>query len=363
MARAASTSPPFDMQPDRITVPSKNSRISFTRANGLRVPACPPAPAHTAMMPSTPCSAALRAWRRLMTSWKTRPPYPCTASTTSLGGRRLVMMIGTRYFTQVSISACRRSLLACTIWLTAKGATGLSGLALRYASSSPVMRSSHSSSMDWGRAFSAGNAPTIPALHWASTRSGVETMNIGAPMTGRRRFPCSSSGRAMDSSFAVTGGRRRRRPDGAAAHGRECRAPPQAAESVPLDPVHEVHGVLFTRSGLEAQPVAEVVAHQQRADGIEDAPGVFQVEVLAETFAGQHPSVVGAAFHRERIQAHLLADLGGDGAGPRQSQRQRRPIEDVALRRGRSRQRSAGQQIGQGLGFRQRRLGEDGGTE
>jgi len=43
-------------------------------ANGLSSPACPPAPAHTAISPSTPASAALRAWRMLMTSWKTSPP-------------------------------------------------------------------------------------------------------------------------------------------------------------------------------------------------------------------------------------------------------------------------------------------------
>ena len=42
-----------------------------------------------------------------------------------------------------------------------------------------VIRLSHSSSTGAGRAFSAGNAPTMPALHWAMTRSGPETMNSG----------------------------------------------------------------------------------------------------------------------------------------------------------------------------------------
>ncbi len=37
-----------------------------------------------------------------------------------------------------------------------------------------------------GRALSAGKEPITPALHWAMTRSGVEMMNIGAPITGIR---------------------------------------------------------------------------------------------------------------------------------------------------------------------------------
>ena len=41
--------------------------------------------------------------------------------------------------------------------------------------------------LDAGRAFSAGKLPTIPAVHWAITSFGFETMNIGAPMTGMRR--------------------------------------------------------------------------------------------------------------------------------------------------------------------------------
>ena len=49
-------------------------RTSETSAKGLSVPACPPAPAHTRINPSTPASIALRAWRTLITSWKTRPP-------------------------------------------------------------------------------------------------------------------------------------------------------------------------------------------------------------------------------------------------------------------------------------------------
>ena len=45
----------------------------------------------------------------------------------------------------------------------------------------------HSSSCSAGRAFSDGKLPTTPALHWAMTSFGLETMNSGAPMTGMRR--------------------------------------------------------------------------------------------------------------------------------------------------------------------------------
>jgi hypothetical protein len=36
----------------------------------------------------------------------------------------------------------------------------------------------------------------MPALHCASTSSGPLTMNIGAPITGRRRLSRSNGGRA-----------------------------------------------------------------------------------------------------------------------------------------------------------------------
>src|SRR5580698_3146112 len=40
----------------------------------------------------------------------------------------------------------------------------------------------------------------MPALHCARTRRGVETMNIGAPMTGRRKRPRKISGMGMNGS-------------------------------------------------------------------------------------------------------------------------------------------------------------------
>src|ERR1700687_5835230 len=64
---------PVAMQPERIRSPSHHSRISAISAKGETLPVCPPAPAATAMMPSTPISEHLRACRSLMTSLKTRP--------------------------------------------------------------------------------------------------------------------------------------------------------------------------------------------------------------------------------------------------------------------------------------------------
>src|SRR5436305_5161859 len=56
------------------------------------------------------------------------------------------------------------------------------------------MRASHSSSNAGGRAFSAGNAPTTPALHCAITRSGTEMMKSGEPITGIDRRPLNRAG-------------------------------------------------------------------------------------------------------------------------------------------------------------------------
>src|SRR6185437_4121930 len=60
-----------------------------------------------------------------------------------------------------------------------------------------VICASHSSSWLTGRAFSAGNEPTTPALHWAMTSSGHEMMNSGEAMTGRRKRSRSTAGRDM----------------------------------------------------------------------------------------------------------------------------------------------------------------------
>ncbi len=46
--------------------------------------------------------------------------------------------------------------------------------------SASVISCSHSSSCSAGRALSEGKLPTIPAVHWAMTSFGFDTMNIGA---------------------------------------------------------------------------------------------------------------------------------------------------------------------------------------
>jgi hypothetical protein len=90
-------------------VPPKNRRTSCISANGLSMPACPPAPAQTRIRPSTPACIALRACRTLITSWKTSPPQACTRGTISSGARSDVITIGTRNRSQTSISCASRS--------------------------------------------------------------------------------------------------------------------------------------------------------------------------------------------------------------------------------------------------------------
>ena len=58
IACAAKMERPVAIDPDRARGPSNHSRISCTSAKGDRVPACPPAPAATAMRPSAPFEMA-----------------------------------------------------------------------------------------------------------------------------------------------------------------------------------------------------------------------------------------------------------------------------------------------------------------
>ena len=95
------------------------------------------------------------------------------------------------------MSCSSRSLDLCTIWLIAKGAAGCSGWAWSYAASVSVISASHSSSCAAGRALSAGNEPTMPALHWAMTSSGLEMMNSGAPMIGSGRLAGRGQGQGL----------------------------------------------------------------------------------------------------------------------------------------------------------------------
>ena len=95
--------------------------------------------------------------------------------------------MGTLWRTQVSTSCARRSFDLCTIWFTAYGATIAPGLALRCSSSVVSISVSQVSSASCGRALSAGNDPTTPALHCSITSFGLLAMNIGEQITGSDR--------------------------------------------------------------------------------------------------------------------------------------------------------------------------------
>ena len=83
------------MAPDSSSGPSNHSRISRIRAKGDCGPACPPAPAATAISPSAPLSMALCAKVLLMMSCSTMPPQECAASFTSTRAPSEVIQIGT----------------------------------------------------------------------------------------------------------------------------------------------------------------------------------------------------------------------------------------------------------------------------
>lgn len=85
--------------------------------------------------------------------------------------------------------------------INGEGAAGLSGWAAAWRASSSVISASHSSSWLSGRAFSAGNAPTMPALHCASVSAGCEMMNSGEPMTGSLNLSLRIGGWAMVHRF------------------------------------------------------------------------------------------------------------------------------------------------------------------
>src|SRR5580704_10449398 len=113
------------------------------------------------------------------------------------------MTSGAFHLTVIAMSSSSRALDLWTIWLTANGAAGRSGCARSWAASASVISCSHSSSCEMGRALSAGKAPTIPALHWAITKAGCETMNSGAPTTGSLSLSRRMSGSAMQVPSAA----------------------------------------------------------------------------------------------------------------------------------------------------------------
>src|ERR1700692_3225436 len=136
------------------------------------------------------------------------------------------MIIGTLCFSHSARSCSSRLFDRCTIWFTANGAASRPGLALSCAASSSLIRASHSSSSAGGRAFSAGNDPTIPALHCAITRSGTEMMNSGAPITGIDRRPRNKAGTDIwQNPLAYSGEGVRHGPEDARHHTNKAIAP------------------------------------------------------------------------------------------------------------------------------------------
>jgi hypothetical protein len=99
-----------------------------------------------------------------------------------------------------------------TIWFTANGATGRSGFAAANDAFCSVIWLSQSVSSDAGRALRAGNEPTMPDVHWATTISGPDTMNIGDATTGRLSGRRRISGRATGVSSGLGGWARRPGP-------------------------------------------------------------------------------------------------------------------------------------------------------
>ncbi|KAH2777708.1 hypothetical protein KXW38_009030 [Aspergillus fumigatus] len=67
------------------------------------------------------------------------------------------------------------------------------------------MHAIHSSSSAAGRASSAGNESTTPALHCAITRSGTEMINSGEPITGIDRRPLNRLGMDIERQSFIGG--------------------------------------------------------------------------------------------------------------------------------------------------------------
>ena len=87
--------------------------------------------------------------------------------------------------------------LAASRATSARASGSASRRVLPHSSRASSHSCSHSPSAAWGRALSAGKAPTMPALHWAMPSSGPETINIGAPITGSPKLSRKTSGNAI----------------------------------------------------------------------------------------------------------------------------------------------------------------------
>src|SRR5271165_77340 len=96
-------------------------------------------------------------------------------------------MISTPQRRQIAISSCNSSagLARDTLILTAKGAERapvVSDLRCSVA----LMRSSHASSPLFCQALCVGKQPMTPARQHASTNAGVDAIDIGAAIRGKR---------------------------------------------------------------------------------------------------------------------------------------------------------------------------------
>src|SRR3954471_198195 len=125
------------------------------------------------------------------------------------------MISGTLCFTDNARSASRRGLLLCTIKLTPKGAVGRP-VSRSMRSSRSRVSTSQASYASLVRQFSAGNVPMIPARQHSTTRSGLETRNIGAATAGIERRPLNSTGigKAKLPVWLILDDRDRARPSG-----------------------------------------------------------------------------------------------------------------------------------------------------
>ena len=171
------------IHPDNNIVFLKKLLTSEIKEIGFSVPPCPPAPAETTIIPSTPASAAFSACLFLIISWYTNPPYEWTAPTSWETAPSDVIMIGTLCFTHIIKSSFTLGLVLWTIRLTPKGAAFFP-VSFSNSSNSFFIWITHSSKPSVVLWFNAGNVPTIPFLQHSTTSLGPEIKNIGAATAG-----------------------------------------------------------------------------------------------------------------------------------------------------------------------------------
>src|SRR6266702_3898551 len=189
LAPAVSTaliSAPYESPPPRAMGPSKKSLTADNSEKPFIRPVCPPAPADTRINPSTPASTAFLAKATELTSASTFPPQACTRSTIGFGPPNAVMTTGTWAFSKTLNSSERRGFVGCTTRFAAQGTPGR-------PPNRCVICAIHSLSTSMVLAFAHGKLPRTPFAQAAITRSGPDTKNIGAAMSGSLSAPPYSS--------------------------------------------------------------------------------------------------------------------------------------------------------------------------